>query len=65
MAINGNQTYCGNNFSVYTNAELLCCPPETNIMLNVTYTSVKIKYNKCTQNMVRNSTSYVVHERAQ
>lgn len=36
-----NQTFCGDHFTVYTNTEYLHCTPETNIMLNVSYTSVK------------------------
>lgn len=30
MMMNGNQTYCGDHFVVYTNVELLCSIPETN-----------------------------------
>ena len=25
--------YCGDNFSIYTNLESLCCAPETNIIV--------------------------------
>ena len=31
--MDGNRNYCGGYFLMYTNIELLCCTPETNIML--------------------------------
>ena len=37
----GYQTYSGDQFVIYINAESLCCIPETNIVLYVNYTSVK------------------------
>ena len=40
MVMDGNQTYCGDHFAVYTNIKLLCCTPETNIMIHVNYTSI-------------------------
>ena len=42
MVMDINQTYCGDNFTIYTNFESLCCKPETNIMLYINYISVKI-----------------------
>ena len=36
------QTYCGDHFARYTNIESLYCAPETNIMLYVSYTLIKI-----------------------
>ena len=41
MVANGNWTYCGDHFAMYTNIESLYCTPETNIMLYVNYTSTK------------------------
>ena len=41
MVTDGNQTYCGDHFAMYTNVESLCCTPETNIKLYVNYTSIK------------------------
>ena len=35
-----NQTYA-DNFTVYTYIKSLCCTPETNIMLYVSYISIK------------------------
>ena len=32
-----NQTYCGDNFTIYTNIASLHCTPETNIILHVNY----------------------------
>ena len=32
-----DQTYFDDHFAKYTNTELLCCTPETNIMLYVNY----------------------------
>lgn len=43
MGMDVNQTYCGEHFTKYTNIESLCCTPETNIMLYVSYTSIKTK----------------------
>ena len=46
MMIDVNWTYCGNHFTIYTNIELLCYTPETNIMLYGSYTSIKKKKKK-------------------
>ena len=46
MVIDTNQTHCDDNFAIYTDIESLCCTPETNIMLNVNYTSIKINSKK-------------------
>ena len=35
-------SYCGDHFSMYTIIESLSCTPETNIMLYVNYTSIKV-----------------------
>ena len=32
MITDVNLTYCGDHFAIYTNTELLCCTPGTNIM---------------------------------
>ena len=45
MVTDVNQTYCG-DFTIYTNIKSLCCTPETNIMLDVNYTSIKKKKKK-------------------
>ena len=42
MVTDVNQTYCGDYFAICTNIESLCCTSETNIMLYVNYTSIKI-----------------------
>lgn len=39
MGTDGNQTYCGDHFEMYTNVKSLSCIPETNVMLYVNYTS--------------------------
>lgn len=36
-----NQTYDGDYSAIYTNIESLCCTPETNVTLHVSFTSVK------------------------
>ena len=33
MVTDINQTYSGDYFKIYTNTELLCCTPKTNVML--------------------------------
>lgn len=38
MVMDGKQTYSGDDFAVYINTESLGHPPETNIMLQVSYT---------------------------
>ena len=40
MVANGNWTYCGDHFAMYTNIASLCYTHETNITLYVNYTSV-------------------------
>ena len=42
MMVDVNQIYCGGQFAIYTNTESLCCMPETNIILYVSYISIKI-----------------------
>lgn len=37
----GNQTYCGGHFVVYTEIELLCCTLETTIIVYTNFTSIK------------------------
>lgn len=37
----------GYHFAIYTYIESLYCSPETNIMLNATYSSIKKKNGKC------------------
>ena len=41
MVTDINQIYCGDHFTMYTNIKSLCCTPGTNIMLCVSYSSVK------------------------
>ena len=43
MVTDGNQTYCGDHFPVYTNIKSLCWTPEIYIMLYANYTSIKNK----------------------
>ena len=40
MVTDGNETYCGDHVTGYTNSKSSCCTPETNIMLYVSYTSI-------------------------
>ena len=40
MVTDVNQTYYGDHFTIYANTESSHCTPETNIMLQVDYTSV-------------------------
>lgn len=51
MVTDGNQTYCGDHFTVYTNVTSLCCIPQTNIMLYYTATKKgkKIKEKHASQ----------------
>ena len=42
MVTHGYQTYCGDQFIRYINVESLCCTPEINIILYLTYTSIKL-----------------------
>lgn len=43
MVADANQNYCGDNFVIDTSFESLCCIPEANMMLFISYTSIKIK----------------------
>ena len=43
MVTDGNKTYCGGHFAIYTSIESLCCTSEANIMLYLNYTSIKKK----------------------
>ena len=56
--MNVNQTYCGDHFTIYTNIESLCHTTETNIMLYVYYTPIKIR---CIKKPVF-GTKYLPHE---
>ena len=38
-----NENYCGDHFVTYRSIKSLCCTPETSVMLNVSYTSIKKK----------------------
>ena len=40
MVTDGNKTYCGGHFAIYTSIESLCCTPEANIMLYLNHTSI-------------------------
>ena len=47
MEIDVNYTHCGDHFAIHTNnTESLYCTYETNIMVYVTYTSIKNDTNK-------------------
>lgn len=41
MGTDVKQTYCDSHFTINTNAKLLYCVPETNIMLYINYTAIK------------------------
>lgn len=46
MVTDGNYTYHGNLFLMYENIKALCCAYGTNIVLWVSYTSVKERKKK-------------------
>ena len=50
MVTDGNQTYHGDHFEMYRNIESLCCVPETNIVLQVSYIS---RTNKLIEKEIR------------
>lgn len=41
--INVNSTFCGNCLAIYTHIKLLCCTPQTNVILYDDYISVKCR----------------------
>lgn len=41
MMTDGNQIYGGDNFVMYKNIKSLCCTLEINIILYISYTSIK------------------------
>lgn len=41
MKMDVNQTYCSDAFVIYTNIESFCCTPGINVMLYVSYATVK------------------------
>ena len=41
-----NYIYGSDGFAMYTHIESLCCIPETNIMLYVSYISIFLKWKK-------------------
>ena len=43
--MDGDWTYCGDHFVIYTDIKSLCCKPEINIMLYVNSASIK-KFEK-------------------
>ena len=45
MMADVNQTYCGDNFAVYTNTKSLCTP-KTDLKLHINYTSIFKKQEK-------------------
>ena len=47
LGTDGKYTYCGDHFGVCANVESLCCTPETNIMLQVNYSSFKERKENC------------------
>ena len=42
MVTNVNETYFGNNSTMCTSIEPLCCTPETNVIVYDNHTSIKI-----------------------
>lgn len=42
-------SYCGDHFAICTNTESLCNTPETNVLLYVSYTSIKQQGNDKTK----------------
>ena len=42
MVTNVNETYCGDNSTMCTSIEPLCCTPETNVIVYDNHTSIKI-----------------------
>ena len=46
MVTNSYWTGHGDHFVMYLTAESVCCTPETNLILYVNYTSIKIKCPK-------------------
>ena len=49
---NGNQTWSNDHLIMYTNIELLCCTPETNITLYVNYSSIKYIHSRVSEDML-------------
>ena len=47
MVTDVNQTHCDDHFTVYVNIKSLCCTPETDTMLYVSYTSKIYKMKEC------------------
>ena len=43
---NSNQTYCGDQFPIYTNIKSIYYVPETNIILGANFTSIFQKLQK-------------------
>ena len=41
MVTDGNYTYWGDNFAMYTHIKSICCTPETNTVLYVDYTLIR------------------------
>lgn len=52
MVTDGNYTYCGENFIMYVVVKSLCCPPEINIILYISYPSIK-KIAKVLKQMIK------------
>ena len=50
MVTDGNQTYCGDHFEMYSSIKSLCCVTGTNAVLQVNYTW---KANKLIEKEVR------------
>lgn len=43
IVTDGNWTYCGDHFVMYTNIKSLSCTPEINAILHANYSSIKEK----------------------
>ena len=41
MVTDINYTYCGDQFTLYTNVKSSCCTPETSARFYLNYTSIK------------------------
>lgn len=56
--MDGNQTYCSDHFTMYINIKPLFCAPEINIMLYVSFASVK-KKKKLRKEILSHATAWM------
>ena len=40
MVMHVDNTFCGNQFTIYTHIKSLCCTPKTNTMFQVNYAQI-------------------------